>query len=39
MDLLAKGVPARNASTAETDVNLTGWEDGAGMGIPLWTGR
>jgi hypothetical protein len=38
MDWLAKGVPARNSATAETVVNLTGWGDGAGVGMPLWTG-
>lgn len=38
MDRLAKGVSTRKASTAETDVNLTGWEHGAAVSMLVWTG-
>ena len=39
IDWLAKGVPARKASTAGIVVRAVGSEEGEGVGMPLWMGR
>jgi hypothetical protein len=38
-DTPAKGVFPRYASIAGADVKLSDWEDGFGVGMPLWNGR